>query len=232
MVGGLWPLAAGAWRPLTALSLMLATWIVLTAGKDIHRRLGSRRQPLATRLRRVLRPSFIGMHLAHVGLALVVVAIAMVKTYEVERDVRLAPGQSATVAGYDFRMDSVSIVEGPNYEADQATLEVTRDGRPVATLVPQRRYYDTQPDMPMNQASLHRAPTRDVYVSLGERLEGDAWSLRLYYKPYMFWMWSGALMLALGGLLAAADKRYRLRQRRKAAVRPSGAIIREEGVGT
>ncbi|SDI94636.1 heme lyase CcmF/NrfE family subunit [Billgrantia gudaonensis] len=232
VVGGLWPLAAGAWRPLTALSLMLAAWIVLTAGKDIHRRLGSRRQPLATRLRRVAKPSFIGMHLAHVGLALVVVAIAMVKTYEVERDVRLAPGESATVAGYDFRMESVSIVEGPNYEADQATLEVTRDGRPVATLVPQRRYYDTQPDMPMNQASLHRAPTRDVYVSLGERLEGDAWSLRLYYKPYMFWMWSGALLLALGGLLAAADKRYRLRQRRKAAVRPSGATFREEGIGT
>ncbi|WP_163557808.1 heme lyase CcmF/NrfE family subunit [Halomonas sp. NO4] len=231
VLGGLWPLAMGTWHPLTSLALMLAVWIVATALLDIRKRLGSGRQPLDTRIRRVTRPAFLGMHLAHVGLALVVVAIAMVKSYEVERDVRLAPGERATVAGYDFRMESVSLVAGSNYEADQATLTVTRDGRPVATLVPQRRYYDTQPDNPMNQASLHRAATRDIYVSLGERLEGEAWSLRLYYKPYMAWMWSGALLMALGGLLAAADKRYRLRRRAPAAAdAPLGRAV-GEGVG-
>src|SRR5690554_4134876 len=221
VAGGLWPLTMGAWRPLTALSLMLGSWILLTALLDIRKRLAGR-QPLATRLRRVLRPSFLGMHLAHVGLALVVVAIAMVNTYEVERDVRMEPGQTASAAGFDFTLLRMEAVRGPNYDADQAVVEVTRDGRPVATLYPQRRYFDTQPQNPMHQASLHRAATRDVYVSLGERLVGDAWSFRLYYKPYMAWMWSGAILLALGGLLAAGDKRYRLsrRREREAAARP------------
>jgi cytochrome c-type biogenesis protein CcmF len=217
IAGGLWPLTVGTWRPLTALSLMLATWILLTALLDIHKRLGSTRQPLATRLRKVMRPSFLGMHLAHVGLALIVVAIAMVNTYEVERDVRLEPGQSASAAGYDFALQRMEAVRGPNWDADQAVVEVSRNGKPVATLLPQRRYYDTQPQNPMHQASLHRAPTRDIYVSLGERLVGDAWSFRLYYKPYMFWMWSGAILLAIGGLLAASDKRYRLARNRAGA---------------
>ncbi|UYG03929.1 heme lyase CcmF/NrfE family subunit [Halomonas sp. LR3S48] len=214
VAGGLWPLALGAWHPMTALSLMLAVWIVLTALLDVRKRLGSARQPWSTRLRRVLRPSFLGMHLAHVGLALVVVAIAMVNTYEVERDVRLAPGESASAAGFDFALLRMESVRGLNWEADQAVVVVTREGRPVALLQPQRRYYDTHAQTPMNQASLHRAVTRDVYVSLGERLEDDAWSFRLYYKPYMAWMWFGAILLALGGLLAAADKRYRLASNR------------------
>ncbi|MDX5434642.1 MAG: heme lyase CcmF/NrfE family subunit [Halomonas sp.] len=214
LAGGLWPLTLGAWRPMTALALMLATWIVLTALLDIKKRMGSARQPLPARLRKVMRPSFLGMHLAHVGLALVVVAIAMVNTYEVERDVRLEPGQSASAAGFDFTLLRMETVRGPNWEADQAVVQVTRAGRAVATLLPQRRYYATHAQMPMNQASLHRAATRDVYVSLGERLVGDAWSFRLYYKPYMAWMWFGAILLALGGLVAACDKRYRLARHR------------------
>ncbi|RCV88897.1 heme lyase CcmF/NrfE family subunit [Billgrantia montanilacus] len=214
IAGGLWPLTMGAWRPLTALSLMLASWIVLTALLDIHKRMGSSRQPFPARLRKVMRPSFMGMHLAHVGLALIVVAIAMVNTYEVERDVRMQPGQTESAAGFDFTLLRMETVRGPNWDADQAVVNVTRDGRPVATLMPQRRYYDTQPGNPMNQASLNRSATRDVYVSLGERLVGDAWSFRLYYKPYMFWMWSGAILLSLGGLLAACDRRYRLARNR------------------
>ncbi|WP_111415544.1 heme lyase CcmF/NrfE family subunit [Billgrantia lactosivorans] len=223
VAGGLWPLSLGAWHPLTALSLMLACWIVLTALLDIRKRLGSARQPLVARLRKAMRPSFLGMHLAHGGLALVVVAIAMVNTYEVERDVRLAPGQSASAAGYDFTLQRMERIRGPNWEADQAVVEVAREGRPVARLTPQRRYYDTHAEMPMNQASLDRAPTRDVYVSLGERLDGGAWSFRLYYKPYMAWMWCGGLLLALGGLLAAGDKRYRLAASRAARLMPGPA---------
>ncbi|CAM3481245.1 heme lyase CcmF/NrfE family subunit [Halomonas lysinitropha] len=229
IAGGLWPLAVGAWRPLTALSLMLAVWILVTALLDIHKRLGSANQPWSVRIRRVARPSFIGMHLAHLGLAMVVVAIAMVNTYEIERDVRLEPGETASVAGYDFALQRIEALRGANWDADQATLAVTRDGRPVATLMPQRRYYDTQPGNAMNQAALHRAPTRDIYVSLGERLEGDAWSFRLYYKPYMFWMWSGAILLAFGGLLAAADKRYRLSSRRTSNARSPSAVPPQGG---
>ncbi|MFY0989148.1 heme lyase CcmF/NrfE family subunit [Halomonas sp. C05BenzN] len=219
IAGGLWPLTAGAWRPLPALSLMLAVWIIVTMAMDIHKRLGSGRQPWSQRLGRVMRPGFMGMHLAHLGLALVVIAITMVSTYEVERDVRLEPGQSAAVGGHDFTLVGIEQVRGPNYEADQAIVAVSRDGRPLTTLTPQRRYYDTQPANPMHQASLDRRPTRDIYVSLGERLAGDAWSLRLYYKPYMAWMWTGGLLLALGGLMAALDRRYRLASRRTREVR-------------
>ena len=221
IAGGVWPLTMGAWQPMTALSLMLASWIILTALLDIHKRLGSGRQPLSIRLRKVMRPSFMGMHLAHMGLALIVVAIAMVNTYEVERDVRMEPGQTTSAAGFDFTLQRMETVRGPNWDADQAVVDVSRDGRPVATLLPQRRYYDTQPGNPMNQASLNRSATRDVYVSLGERLVGDAWSFRLYYKPYMFWMWSGAILLALGGLLAASDRRYRLASNRAVDTRRS-----------
>ncbi|MGQ4880690.1 heme lyase CcmF/NrfE family subunit [Billgrantia sp. LNSP4103-1] len=230
VAGGVWPLALGAWHPMTSLALMLAIWIVLTALLDIHKRMGSARQPLRARLRKVTRPSFLGMHLAHMGLALVVVAIAMVNTYEVERDVRLAPGQSASAADFDFTLLRMERVQGPNWEADQAVVEVTKEGRSVAVLQPQRRYYQTHAQMPMNQASLHRAATRDVYVSLGERLEGDAWSFRLYYKPYMLWMWFGAILLALGGLLAAADKRYRLARQRHARPQQAPAAGRPREV--
>ncbi len=229
LAGGLWPLALGTWQPLTALTLMLAVWVVLTALLDVRRRLGSARQPWPTRLRRVLRPSFLGMHLAHMGLALVVVAIAMVNTYEVERDVRLAPGETASAAGFDFTLRRMESVRGANWEGDQAVVEVVREGRPIALLTPQRRYYDAQPRNPMNQASLDRSATRDVYVSLGERLEGDAWSFRLYYKPYMAWMWGGGLLLALGGLLAAADRRYRLARRHRDE--PQVAVRRHATIG-
>ncbi len=218
LIGIAWPFAMGLWKPLTALGLGLAAWILLTAAVDTRNRMMRRRSQGVGSMLGALRPSFLGMHLAHAGLALVVVAISMVNSYEVERDVRLAPGDTATAGGYEFTMLGVGGVRGPNYDADQATIEVTRNGKPVATLTPQRRYYDSQSDMPMHQASLHRRPTRDLYVSLGERLSGDAWLVRLYYKPYMFWMWVGGLMMAFGGFLAAADRRYRLARERSTVV--------------
>lgn len=210
VLGALWPLTMQAWKPLTALGLGLAVWILLTAVMDLRRRMMRRRYQGYRGMLGALRPSFFGMHLAHSGLALVVIAIAMVNSYEVERDVRLAPGETSTAGGYEFEMVGVDRVRGPNYDADEATVIVTRDGSHVATLQPQLRHYDSQTDMPMHQASLDRGMTRDVYVSLGESQDGNAWSVRLYYKPYMFWMWTGGLLMAFGGFLAAADRRYRL----------------------
>lgn len=208
VLGVAWPLTVGAWNPLTALALMLVTWILITAGIDIFQRV-TRRRGAGARLRS-LRPSFIGMHLAHTGLAVVAMAIAMVNTYEVERDVRLAPGETATVADYAFTFQGVESVRGPNYDALEATLLLTRGGESVDTLTPQLRRYDSRPDQPMQQASLNRAMSRDVYVSLGGDVGDGAWTMRLYYKPYMFWMWLGALLMVFGGLFAALDRRYRL----------------------
>ena len=224
LIGAVWPLTMGAWNPLTALGLGLVVWIVLTAVKDIADRMGRRRNQGAVAMVRSLRPSFVGMHLAHIGLALIVMAITMVNTYEVERDVRLGPGDTATAGGYTFTLGESRQVRGPNYTADEADIYVSRNGEPVAVLQPQRRNYDSQREMPMIQASLDRRPLRDVYVSLGDPLQGDAWLVRLYYKPYMFWMWTGGLLLAFGGFLAAADRRYRLARERASAKQSAYAV--------
>ncbi len=219
LLGGVWPLAMGVWNPLTAFGLALVAWILLTTAADFVRRFRRRRsQGLGKALQAALQPSFLGMHLAHSGFALVAMAIAVVSTYEIEEDVRLAPGETATAAGYQFRMVDSSTIEGPNYEAKQATLELrNQDGELIDVLQPQKRRYDSQPRMPMHQASLNRSIGRDVYVSLGDSLDSGAWTMRLYYKPYMFWMWTGCLLMALGGFLAAADRRYRAARHRRAA---------------
>ncbi|WP_290653006.1 heme lyase CcmF/NrfE family subunit [Aquisalimonas sp.] len=232
LLGIAWPLAMGAWNPLTALGLGLAIWILLTAATDLRNRMMRRRSQGLGGMLRALRPSFLGMHLAHAGLALVVIAISMVNTYEIERDVRLAPGETATAGKYAFTLASVSKVRGPNFDADQASIVVTRNGTQVTTLTPQRRDYDSQTGMPMTQASLHRRPSRDLYVSLGEPVGSDAWLVRLYYKPYMFWMWTGGLLMAFGGFLAAADRRYRLARDRSTVSQTdipiSGRDVRQE----
>ncbi|MBK1734759.1 c-type cytochrome biogenesis protein CcmF [Halorhodospira abdelmalekii] len=234
LIGGVWPLTMGAWNPLTALGLGLAVWILATAAMDLGKRIQRRQnQGWSVALRGALRPNFFGMHTAHAGLALIVIAIAMVNTYEVERDVRLETGETATVRGYDFTMLSASNVRGPNFDAQQVTIEVRRDGQLINTLHPQLRYYHAKPQMPMHQASLDRGFSRDVYVALGDHLGGEAWTMRLYYKPYMFWMWLGCLLMAFGGFLAAADRRYRMSKDRrrlseKEIDRSDGGVIEDE----
>ena len=141
--------------------------------------------------------------------------------FEEERVVRLAPGESAVVAGYEFRFDGVRDAAGPNYRALRAVIEVTRGGRPVARLEPEKRTYASQPQ-PMTEAAIDPGFTRDLYAALGEPLGGGAWSVRLHYKPFVRWIWLGALLMAVGGGLAAADRRYR-RQRRRTAAPDEGA---------
>lgn len=214
VLGGLWPLTMGTWKPLTAVGLMLVLWIVLTAAKDFYFNLKPRgRQTVADRFKR-LKMGFVGMHMAHVGLALVVLAIAMVNSYEVERDVRMAPGISQSIGAYEFTLLRVERIRGANYWADQGVVEVTYKGKLLENLTPQLRYYDSRPEMPMFQASLNRSLMRDIYVSMGDKIGGDAWTMRLYYKPYMLWMWLGGILMALGGVLAATDRRYRAKRKK------------------
>ncbi|MCG5530319.1 heme lyase CcmF/NrfE family subunit [Halorhodospira halochloris] len=216
IIGGLWPLTMGAWNPLTAIGLTIVAWILATAGMDLYKRVNRRLDMgWGPAIRGALRPNFFGMHTAHAGLALIVMAIAMVNTYEVERDVRLEPGQSEMVRDYEFTMTGTSEVRGANFTAQQAEIEVRRNGRVVNTLYPQLRYYDKSPQQPMHQASLDRGLIRDVYVALGDHLGGEAWTMRLYYKPYMTWMWAGCLLMAFGGFLAAGDRRYRMQGDRR-----------------
>jgi cytochrome c-type biogenesis protein CcmF len=135
----------------------------------------------------------------------------MVKGYESEKDVRMTMGDVVEVAGYTFRLTDIGQFPGPNYNADRGTVEVTRDSKLIATLKPEKRTYFSS-TMPMTETAIDSNLTRDVYVSLGEKLEGpgkEAWAVRVYYKPFVIWIWFGCLFMAIGGGMAALDKRYR-----------------------
>src|SRR5204862_7330750 len=159
----------------------------------------------------------IGMMLAHLGVAAFAFGVSMVNTYEVERDVKMAPGDTTEVAGYVFSFRGVKELRGPNYDALQGWVEVSRHDKPVVTLRPEKRVYHVQRN-PMTEAAISPGPTRDLYVSLGEAVDnGRAWILRVYVKPFIDWIWGGCLLMALGGALAASDRRYRARQRQTQA---------------
>jgi cytochrome c-type biogenesis protein CcmF len=208
------PLLAGAWHAYVALALALAVWIVAAIILQAAERFKTGR-PTA---------SWWGMQLAHFGLAAFVVGVAVVSTYEEERDVRMSPGETVTVGGHTFKFLGVHDVRGPNYTAARGSFELSKDGKPLRTLYPEKRNYDTSA-MPMTEAAIDAGFTRDVYVSLGEPLEGEAWAVRVYFKPFVDWIWGGCLLMALGGLLAAADRRYRIRvkQSANAATATAGA---------
>jgi cytochrome c-type biogenesis protein CcmF len=159
------------------------------------------------------------MVVAHLGVAVFVVGVTLVKGYEAERDLKMKPGDSVELAGYAFLLEDVSAADGPNYRAARARIAVSREGRPVTVLYPEKRVYTVQ-DMPMTEAAIDPGLTRDLYVSLGDPLEGAYWLVKVQHKPFIDWIWTGCLIMALGGLLAASDRRYRVaaRERRGAEV--------------
>ena len=204
VLGFLSPFVFGDWSALVGCGIALALWIVLSAVLSLK---GSLRK---TR-------SHYGMVTAHIGVAVFVVGVTLVKGYESADDVRLRPGESAALAGYAFRLDGVTNVKGPNYVAAQAKVTVSRDGKPVTVMYPERRVYSVQEQV-MTEAAIDPGPTRDLYVSLGDPLAGGAWLLKIQHKPFIDWIWGGCLIMALGGLLAASDRRYRFAVARRIPV--------------
>jgi cytochrome c-type biogenesis protein CcmF len=204
------PFTMGEWRPLVSIGLLFSVWILATTVVQVRERLrhATDRAGLWARLAATPR-AWYGMVLAHLGVAVFVAGVALVNGYESERHVKMAPGDFVEVGGYRFRFGGVREVPGPNYIATRGDVFVTRNGRPVATLHPEKRYYPVQ-DQTMTQAALHPRFTRDLYVTLGEPLDGDTWTVRAEHKPFVYWIWGGCLMMAFGGLLAAFDRRYRL----------------------
>jgi cytochrome c-type biogenesis protein CcmF len=196
-VGLLLPFAMGEWHALAGVSLALALWIVITSLMTLRKSLHQTR-------------AHYGMVLAHIGVAVFVVGVALVKGYDAERDAKMRPGDTVELKGYVFKLDGVRPVQGPNYRASQARMTVTRDGKAVAVLRPERRVYTVQ-EQTMTEAAISVGLTRDLYVSLGDPLEGGAWLVKVQVKPFIDWIWGGCLLMALGGLLAASDRRYRLR---------------------
>jgi len=189
----------GTW--LTGMGMALATWVVV--GLLIQ---------IAIRFKKPGRipPSFWGMHLAHLGIAVITVGITMVKSYEVERDVRMGLNDTVTIENYSFELVGVSDVNGPNYKAIRGDVKVTKDGKQLEMLYPEKRKYFSSA-MPMTEAGIDSGFFRDLYVSLGEPIEGERlqWSVRVFYKPFVSWLWYGAILMVFGGLLAVSDRRYR-----------------------
>jgi len=138
----------------------------------------------------------------------------MVNTYELERDVKMAVGDTTDVSGYTFSFRGLKNVQGPNYDAVQGLMEVSRNGKPVVVLHPEKRVYRVQKN-PMTEAAIDPGFTRDLYVSLGEPVAGGAWIVRVYVKPFVDWIWGGCLLMALGGAFAATDRRYRAKQKQE-----------------
>jgi len=149
-----------------------------------------------------------GMVVAHIGVAVFVVGVTLVKGYDSEKDASMKEGDAVELGAYSFRLEQVTSVQGPNYKAAQAKVTVSKNGRPLTTLYPERRIYAVQQQV-MTEAAIDTGFTRDLYVSLGDPVEGNAWLVRVQHKPFVDWIWGGCLVMALGGFLAASDRRYR-----------------------
>ncbi len=207
-------LLAGRFSLAATLGFAMAFWIVGSVLTDVveRARLSEGGLPQAVARLRLLPRAMVGMLVAHLGVAAFAFGVSMVKTYEIDSDVRMAVGDTTRLAGYVFTFRGSHDIVGPNYDGVQAQVDVSRGSRPVVTLRPEKRVYRVQRN-PMTEAAIDPGPTRDLYVSLGDRMDDGTWTLRVYYKPFVDWIWGGCLLMALGGMLALGDRRYRAKQR-------------------
>jgi cytochrome c-type biogenesis protein CcmF len=187
--------------------LAMAFWLVAGALLSLYNRV-SLRATLWEGLRSQ-SPSIYGMTLAHIGAAVFLVGAVLSNQYSVEKIVRLAPGESAELGGFSFKFNGVSEVSGPNYRAKEGSFTASKNGQPVAEMKPQKRIYKVQRNT-MTEAAIDAGLLRDLYVALGESMDKGAWSVRLYVKPFIRWIWLGGLFMMAGGLCSVADRRYRL----------------------
>jgi cytochrome c-type biogenesis protein CcmF len=213
------PFVFGQWKWLVSLGLLLAIWIVTTAFANLWERVRVTTGQLTTfqKLRAQSR-SYYGMQVAHLGVAVFIVGVTMVTGYQVEQDVRMAPGATVSAGGYDFRFDGVSNVNGPNYIAGRAEITVSRNGTEIEKMFPEKRNYTASGNV-MTETAIDSGLFRDLYVSLGEPVGGGSWTVRVYYKPFVGWIWGGAVLMAIGGGLAVSDRRYALAARKEREVR-------------
>ena len=222
------PLAVDGFRPMTSLGLMFALWIaacVVVAVGDMLRGADGR---LSLRRIGVHPASAWGMHFAHLGVAVFVVGVTLVTSYESGRELRMEVGQRIELGGYDIRFVGLAPITGPNYDGTRGIFEIRRAGAgesaPIAILSPEKRVYRAS-GMPMTEAAIDRSLVRDVYLSMGEPLGERAWVVRAHVKPFVNWIWLGCVLMAIGGFVAAADRRYRRRAVERAAqALPGGQV--------
>ena len=208
------PFVAGQWKILVSLGLLLAIWIVVTIILNLWERVRVTSGQLTTfqKLKNQSR-SYYGMQLAHLGVAVFIVGVTLVTGYQMEQDVRMEPGSTVSAGGYEFRFIGAQNVQGPNYVAARAEIIVSRNGKEIERMYPEKRNYTASGNV-MTETAIDSGLFRDLYVSLGEPVNAGAWSVRVYYKPFVGWIWYGAVLMALGGGLALSDRRYALARQR------------------
>ena len=207
-------LAFGRWSPMVACGLALGLWSISASLAQIVMRLRGGSSGFAARLGSIPRAHW-GMLLAHAGVGVFIIGVTMVKSHETAIDVRMAPGDTARVGGYTFTFMGIEELNGPNYIAARANVELSRDGQPLGVMHPEKRIYTVQ-KMPMTEAAIDSGIFRDLYVALGEPVDIQTWILRIQHKPLVSWIWWGCVLMAFGGLLAATDRRYRVAARNNA----------------
>src|ERR1700752_291166 len=213
------PFVFGQWKALASLGLMLAFWIVTTIAVNLWERVRVTSGQLTTfqKLRTQSR-SYYGMQLAHLGVAGFIVGVTLVTSYQSEQDVRMGRGDVTRAGGYEFQFNGVTNVNGPNYVAGRAEIIVSRNGEEIEKLYPEKRNYTASGNV-MTETAIDSGIFRHLYISLGEPVGGGAWSVRVYYKPFVGWICGGAVLMALGGGLALSDRRYALAARKEREAR-------------
>ncbi|EKK5245748.1 heme lyase CcmF/NrfE family subunit [Cronobacter sakazakii] len=199
---------------MTVAGLMMAVWVLVLTLMELLER-ATHRHGLWRGLGKLSRSQW-GMTLGHVGLAVTVIGIAFSQNYSVERDVRMTGGDSVDIHHYRFVFREVRDAQGPNWRGAVGIIDVLRDGKPEATLRAEKRAYNSN-RVVMTEAAIDGGLTRDLYAALGEELNDGSWAVRLYYKPFVRWIWYGGLLMAFGGLLCLLDPRYRLKKIQEAA---------------
>jgi len=216
------PIVLGKWSILTALGVFLGIWCIAASLMVIVNRMRGKEAGLANRLSAITYSQW-GMVVAHIGVGVFILGVTMVKSYESSNDVKMTVGDSVTVGGYSFAFKGINELKGPNYMAARARIEVSRNGLLERVMEPEKRMYNVQ-RMPMTEAAIDTGLFRDLYVSLGEPIDMQTWVVRVQYKPMVDWIWWGCLLMALGGGLAAADRRYRIAAAAKAGTAPLSPV--------
>ncbi|HWJ07298.1 MAG TPA: heme lyase CcmF/NrfE family subunit [Steroidobacteraceae bacterium] len=203
VLGVLIPIVAyHGFHPMASIGLAGGLWVIVSSLYEPFQRL---------RKKQSLSRGVLGMTVAHVGVGLFAIGVTVVQSYRIEKDFALQPGESVEMQGYTFKFDSIEHVTGPNWDAEQAHFTVMEGDKEIAKLHPQKRVYRVR-TMPMTEAGIEVDWNRDLFVAMGEDLGAGKWSMRLQYKPMVRFIWFGAFVMALGGLIAITDRRYRTRR--------------------
>lgn len=218
---------------MAAVGIFMGIWVASTTIILLGNRIKARQEASSSLLDNLkgIPLAFYGMLLAHFGVGVFILGVTLVKGYESEQDLRMEVSDVATIGHLKFKFEGVKEISGPNYISSLGTFKVISNGKEIAILNPEKRFYPVQRSV-MTEADIEPGVIKDLYVSLGEPLENGAWSVRIYIKPFVQWIWAGAIIMALGGFLALSDKRYRIANRKETLMQDSQMAVKGATQGT